>query len=698
MGVRRGLAGFALLALVLAGCTPHRLYRPDNVQRESDYTLAYIEFDDQGEPWLPLQAERAVDVIRRANEAKSGSVVLVFVHGWNNNASPDQEQTPKKSLNGFKQALGLVAQSLKATYPDSTPPVVGVYVAWRGQSSYSFLKPFTFYGRQRTANRVAGTAATGTLFHIMSATKQNPSSRIVLIGHSFGGLAVEEAVIDVAAGELLGSVKSEVDFPADLVVLINQASASIHAKQFVDLLTREGVTLYRVDPQGRRYERPLVVSVTSETDTATRVLFPVGQTLWSLGRHFRKYGPQFCTPAASQRGYQLYTAGHQPVLHSHIVTGARLPTGSADKPDLGFRADIDPNTREQTISFNGARHRFTIKRKPRAFNDTPYWIMRVPKTLIPDHSDIFGPNTIRLVTALVRASGAVARESRTVLVRETGVRPIGLGFTPAGGLVLFDQLRRVYTLPVASSQPVFIACLPGPVDPAALIGAFPGPESFTVIQRHEVIKGDEKKGEKLYRTELIRMDYKGTQAAKPKELKATARFLAASGDARKGKLYLADAEALYVADLSKKKPRPEVLTKLDTSGELAWIRMDPRSGDLLLPDSGSGRLYAIRVAQKPPRVELLAEGLGRPVDVAVDAQNGLLYVADAKGPQIWRLQCERDRCGAPQVFTRSKEIMAPTRGLAVGPDGTLWVADPKARKIFALGPDGQIRRTIASVK
>ncbi len=692
MNVTHAVAAFALLSLAIAGCTPHRMYRPDNVQQEEGYTLSFIEFDDQGEPWSPLQGQRVIQLIERANRHPDGSVVVVFVHGWNNNASLEQERDPRKSLYGFKLALSNVVRSLTLVYGASRPPVVGVFVSWRGQSSYSIFKPFTFFGRRRTAARVAGPAATGTLFRIMSVAKENPKSRMLLVGHSFGGLMVEETVADVAAGLLLGSTRSEIDFPADLVVLINPASPSMLAKQFVDLLVREGARLYRVGPQGKRFERPLMVSITSRSDMATRTLFPTGQRLATLARRFRKYGPEFCTPATSQRSYQLYTAGHQTVLHSHELIGKPLPDTARTVAELDVRVEIDPETQQQAISFSGLNNRYTLRRFLGAFNDTPYWITRVPESVIPNHSDIFGEESLRLITALIRASGALQPASRTVLVRETEIRPLGLTVGASGELLFVDQLRRIFRVPQGTTEPVLVACLPGNVDPTAGIGASTQAESATFILSREELK----KGRGIFHTELVKFKYEVSSPLKPTRVDSSTRFLAGTVSPKGDTLYLATQERLYAASLSKKKPRPRPIAEIDISSEPGWMLFDEHGRRLLLTDSARGRLYLVQLGSGAPRVHLVADGLGWPASVQVDPNTQALYVADTKGRQIWRLRCDAERCSAPQVFARSQEFVGPNR-LAIGNDGTVWVADPAARKIFAVGPDGKIARTVSSL-
>ena len=73
-----------LLALLvtMSGCVSAKMYRPDSVEEQEDYTLTFIEFDDHGEPWAPAQLERTIQVIDQAHIEGKRSVVLLFVHGW----------------------------------------------------------------------------------------------------------------------------------------------------------------------------------------------------------------------------------------------------------------------------------------------------------------------------------------------------------------------------------------------------------------------------------------------------------------------------------------------------------------------------------------------------------------------------------------------------------------------------------------
>jgi pimeloyl-ACP methyl ester carboxylesterase len=682
--------------LVLSGCVRPRLYRPDNIQQEEGYTLAFIEFDDQGELWSPSQMFRATELIKRANQAEAGSAFIVFIHGWQNNASPKQEQEEGKSLHGFKQLLSQTARRVKARDPTATHSVVGVYLAWRGKSAYKPFSSLTFWNRRRTANRIAsGGAVTEVLTRILHTIDQNPASKAILIGHSFGGLLMEQAMLQNMVTSTVGAQAGQLDFPIDMVMLINPASPSLRAKQLIEVFARDRTKVYQVDNQGKRYERPLMISVTSRTDGATRRLYPMGTALGALFTRFRTYGPEFCSPAAKQRSFYLYTAGHNKILHSHVVTAKALPSAGESKKGLELQRGHDPTTQQETISFNGLKHRFTIERRRGVLNDTPYWIMNVPKELIPNHSDIFGGDTVRLVAALVQTTGVLEPNSRTVLTRETGLRALGLTVRATGELVFAERSRRLYALPAGSSTPVFLSCIPTGVDLADVVGFFGGGDAVTIVI-NRLTDEEGKGGKKEYRTELIDVSLTegGFREAKPGRLAGSMRFVAATGDAATRNVYLATKDEIYIADLSESRPEPQPFVRIDVRPER--MAFDATNKRLFTVDSETGRLYLIDLRTETPQVRLVAEGLGWPADIIIAPTDGRIYISDTKHKQIWRLNCDDVRCAKPQVFARHDAFRTPFR-LAVAPDNTVWVADPKAQKIFALGPDGEIRQTISSL-
>ena len=149
--MRKSLA----LALVAAGaclssCVGNRAYRlrrnasvPGNIESvyrqrpgEPEYSIAFIEFDDRGELFNRKQLSNAVTTIREAKRTAfdrgihDGAVIVLFVHGWKNNASD-----ASANVHSFRDSMMAVAQSSRVLVGGKPVPrpVVGVYVAWRGE-------------------------------------------------------------------------------------------------------------------------------------------------------------------------------------------------------------------------------------------------------------------------------------------------------------------------------------------------------------------------------------------------------------------------------------------------------------------------------------------------------------------------------------------------------------------------------------
>src|SRR5688572_6332937 len=260
-------AAMTLLLLAAGGCTRPQLYRPDSIVHRENYDVAFVEFDDQGELWSPAQVVAAHRLIQETAASENGIILNVFIHGWGHNASPDDG-----NVAGLESFLDQIATLDSNRRGEQARRVVGVYIGWRGKTTPSrLLAPVTFFSRFRAAKRVAGTAATETVLRLLLAGRGNPANTTVAIGHSFGGLILESALAQTIVGALsvaLAEDTHEVNVPADLVLLVNPASQALEAKQLIDIFDRYHIKFQREDEEGRLYEVPLVVSMTSTADLA----------------------------------------------------------------------------------------------------------------------------------------------------------------------------------------------------------------------------------------------------------------------------------------------------------------------------------------------------------------------------------------------------------------------------------------------
>ncbi|MCC6177671.1 MAG: hypothetical protein IT305_20405 [Chloroflexi bacterium] len=105
----------------------------------------------------------------------------------------------------------------------------------------------------------------------------------------------------------------------------------------------------------------------------------------------------------------------------------------------------------------------------------------------------------------------------------------------------------------------------------------------------------------------------------------------------------------------------------DTGGNrIVRLRADGTIGSIIGPDVGG------------------AERLRQPTDVAVGA-DGQIYVVNGEGGTVFRLDTGGHVLGTWSVLSSDTERGAH---LAIGPDGSVWVTEPAARRIRRFTPEG----------
>ena len=686
-------------ALGLGSCVPHQLHRPLSVVKYDDFTQIFVEIDDQGELWSPRQLELALDVLEDAAHHPKGALVNIFVHGWNHDASAENEISGG-NIRGQQQLLSMLAEARpEEEYPQ---PVIGIYIAWRGKLLKGPWNVMSFFNRRQAANRVAGITATSTVYRLLSAAKHNSRSRVVLVGHSFGGLVVERTLSQALIGSLFApgaEHATSFDFPADLVVLLNPASPAIHAKQFIESLERNRLKLYREDNQGIRREMPLVVSLTSEGDWATGVFYPLGLNVLATRKAYREYGGDYCGANATQKSFTVQTAGHHQSLHSHRVTAEPLTSIHRDdrlrifEDSDAARWVFDPVTQQPVIQFEGESHLFKIKRRLNAYNDTPYWIMRVPKSLIPDHAKVFHYNAHSMIAALMMATGALDPDSRTRLRREDGIRPLGLASTEQGEVLLLDRSRRLYRVPERGGHPRFFSCLPSELDPQGGIGvAYEDGEFISATRRRRSRGGSYNT---LFR--VVRLHDERIELIDTRHIRSERRFVSMTADVpgRQGFLVEQDSNVIWQVDLTEeggRRPEPFAAAVLEHSERVALLVHQAGEQALFAVD-GKGTVY--RVDLGTGIAQWLVDGLGWPTAVEYDKWRRRLYVADALNRRVWRFNCD-DACAVPEPHVDCQSLQHPTI-LRVMPDGKLWIGDLQAEALVRADVSGNIDRTYLSL-
>lgn len=410
-----GLAGLACMAMVMAGCSGFAPYRSnleaectlsaaapshapeacrnaalEKVLAASDtpgFEVAYVEFTDQG--WLHSrkQMDRALAQALRRDDDRRPVQLVVFVHGWKHNAGFDDN-----NVRNFRSVI------LPAFAKRVGPGVrtLGLYVGWRGNSiGVAGLDNITFYDRKATAEHVARGSIRELFSRIRVLNEKgrvDRGVRVVLIGHSFGGLIVFNAIAESLLDELVrAQARGEPRPLLDLALVLNPA---FEASRFEPLFQ-----VAKSAPHARA-GRPLFVSITATNDSATGMAFPAGRVVNSLFDHegwtdedqcpggFAADGecPAFERSLRLEKRANTHTMGHMPRYVTHDLSR------TGDGP-------VECHTALDTPVVAGAAPALAPQ-APEPRNHFPLWTMRASPQVVDNHSGIYDRALWDFVTQL----------------------------------------------------------------------------------------------------------------------------------------------------------------------------------------------------------------------------------------------------------------------------------------------------------
>ena len=185
----------ALMTGFLAGCVPNQAFRTQGevdcvsdfvgcknalIEKYEKYDLAFIEFTDRGNLFSRTRYAHVLERIKKAADADPGAAVIVFVHGWKNNASFDDA-----NVKSFRQMLKILSDN-GLTFGRRP---IGIYVGWRGLSvDMAGVKELTYWERKAVAQEVGKGGVTEVLLRLRQVTAANRNLYVV-VGHSFGSYA-----------------------------------------------------------------------------------------------------------------------------------------------------------------------------------------------------------------------------------------------------------------------------------------------------------------------------------------------------------------------------------------------------------------------------------------------------------------------------------------------------------------------------
>lgn len=396
------------------------------------YFLGFVEFDDQGDFKDRPQMHAVVDHLN-SEAAKHDLLMVVFVHGWHHTAQPNDG-----NIKTFKKVLSKIATTEIEEAKKSgrqAREIAGVYAGWRGDSlSLGPLNVITFWDRKNTALKVGHGSVIELLSRIelikrtkdsiarqeaaeqqvvkfahdkpltfdsvcaqpiqqaysigadtkardFSAAEISSSTKLVVVGHSFGGLVVQSAIGQILEDRAIRTkggddgCQLDVEGFGNLVVMINPA---FEAQQYS--------TLHNVSSERDWYppqQLPVQLILTSKGDDATGIAFPLGRRFSTA---FEKDG---------WNGKNINAVGHYAPYLTHELYKSESLT-------------IDSSLLSSWANDNNASNKLKIAgltlERTKNGNRNPYLNVSVSQDLIKDHNDIGRPEIIEFIKQMILLS------------------------------------------------------------------------------------------------------------------------------------------------------------------------------------------------------------------------------------------------------------------------------------------------------
>ncbi|MBV9491099.1 MAG: hypothetical protein JO069_15455 [Verrucomicrobia bacterium] len=430
------LIALTLILIGLFGCASigptYQGGRSNILNDDRHYKLAAIEFGELGSYADPSKGELSNTIELLKNIERP--LLVVYIHGWLNNATSDD-------IGNFKGFLSRLSQSRQVTTHRYN--VFGVYFAWPGKTlEIPYLEYLTFWNRKQAAERIASNGDCLDAIEQLSQTARlHENNYVFLIGHSFGGLILERTV-EHTLRTLQGQ---KVKPPWDLALMLNPASDSVLTRQLVSDL----YSLYDYYPSpipgnplrwGGHFvpksggdpiaeSQPTVVELQSENDAATGTVFPIGSNAGVLVNGHWAWN-QVAVPRTqkfvSERAFYLSTPGNDRYLVNYDVVRSR-GTFSGDSDAFDYNLEHNPvggvfftsAPKNSETAAAAGRHSRPVAVAPRtqpqawqiqfvADHDkyigvhVPFWIVRVPSDIIDNHGGIWSDNNMALMAAIFR--------------------------------------------------------------------------------------------------------------------------------------------------------------------------------------------------------------------------------------------------------------------------------------------------------
>ena len=385
------------------------------------YSYAYVEFDDRGDYADPNQVERVLADLK-TSVARTDTVVLVYVHGWNHDA-----RNGDTNVACFEELVKATA-IMQATYTSrgghAPRGVYALFVGWPGLVYGDERQKMTFFGRQNAADRVGERGPLLDLFSRISKIRhqtvsrqaKSPQTKFVIVSHSLGARLTYRALRPVM--QAAREVGTGSPFLADVAVMVNPAlSADEHT-----WLAR---ALQQPAQPGAGPIPARFLIATSEADTVLQNVYVLSQRAagWSRGEFM----------AADHRAVWPIGLYDAYLTHTLKLTGEYArPPGTAECPTLNHKdleivrgkRRLGAGKEAELYDYREVRHYDDSGREiyRTILEDTgkhppgPLMVVKVASKIIPDHNDIFTSPFVEFVARVINAGlyGPRAAPSATV--------------------------------------------------------------------------------------------------------------------------------------------------------------------------------------------------------------------------------------------------------------------------------------------
>lgn len=328
-----------------------------------------LEINDQGLIVNKNTANEALAYVRAGMQKEHKPLVNLFVHGWNNNAAPDNHDLMK-----FER----VVVGLNDSQPIRDTEVIGIYVSWRGKTLPAGLShAFTFWSRKAVSEEVGRGELTNFIFDMEAILKphlreSDSNGKFILAGHSFGASALYNAVGHTLIARFYDSLHMQMQSPesnqpirgvGDIVILLNPAIQALRFRSLREAVyskaseSEDGAEIFKHN------KAPIFVVLASEADFPVEKAFPIGR---SLGKFMAFDGGETMP---------IHTG-----IHGNVDQNASI--SEAERHSIGFYEQyythfILGNTEQQP---KGSLFQ--------ALMETPKGLLNRPKEVIEDPSSI----------------------------------------------------------------------------------------------------------------------------------------------------------------------------------------------------------------------------------------------------------------------------------------------------------------------